>query len=184
MDSFVFAAVLFAALCHAGWNAAVKRGLVEGTGLLVRLGPLAPKHVQEMVAGLVRAAPGPGLLHRAELASGNPLYVRELVDALVRERAVLVAEGVAELIDPAGGTGLRSLPAAISGRLGFLTDDAVHVLRMAALLGREFSVEDLVALTGRTATDCEAPTATQSDTPCSTPAKQYSGTLSSRDAAR
>jgi drug/metabolite transporter (DMT)-like permease len=27
MDSFVFAAVLFAALCHAGWNAAVKRGL-------------------------------------------------------------------------------------------------------------------------------------------------------------
>jgi DNA-binding NarL/FixJ family response regulator len=132
---------------------AVRRGLVEGNGLLVRLGPLAPEHVQEMVAGLVRAAPGPGLLHRAELASGNPLYVRELVDALVRERAVLVAEGVAELIDPAGGTGLRSLPAAISGRLGFLTDDAAHVLRMAALLGREFSVEDLVALTGRTATD-------------------------------
>jgi drug/metabolite transporter (DMT)-like permease len=27
MNSFVFAAVLFAALCHAGWNAAVKRGL-------------------------------------------------------------------------------------------------------------------------------------------------------------
>src|SRR4051812_27246003 len=27
MNSFVFAAVLFAALCHAGWNVAVKRGL-------------------------------------------------------------------------------------------------------------------------------------------------------------
>ncbi len=27
MDSFVFAAVLFAALCHAGWNALVKVGL-------------------------------------------------------------------------------------------------------------------------------------------------------------
>jgi drug/metabolite transporter (DMT)-like permease len=27
MDSFVFGAVLFAALCHVGWNAAVKRGL-------------------------------------------------------------------------------------------------------------------------------------------------------------
>ncbi len=27
MDTFVFVAVLFAALCHAGWNAAVKRGL-------------------------------------------------------------------------------------------------------------------------------------------------------------
>ena len=27
MDAFVFAAVLFAAACHAGWNAAIKRGL-------------------------------------------------------------------------------------------------------------------------------------------------------------
>ena len=27
MDTFVFAAVLFAAACHAGWNAAVKKGL-------------------------------------------------------------------------------------------------------------------------------------------------------------
>jgi drug/metabolite transporter (DMT)-like permease len=27
MDSFVFAAVLFAAACHAGWNATIKRGL-------------------------------------------------------------------------------------------------------------------------------------------------------------
>ena len=26
MDSFVFAAVLFAAACHAGWNAAIKIG--------------------------------------------------------------------------------------------------------------------------------------------------------------
>src|SRR5258705_9278277 len=27
MDTFVFAAVLFAAACHAGWNAGIKRGL-------------------------------------------------------------------------------------------------------------------------------------------------------------
>src|SRR5882672_2108320 len=27
MDAFVFAAVLFAAACHAGWNASIKRGL-------------------------------------------------------------------------------------------------------------------------------------------------------------
>ena len=27
MDSFVFTAVLFAAACHAGWNAAIKTGL-------------------------------------------------------------------------------------------------------------------------------------------------------------
>ncbi|MEA3026858.1 MAG: hypothetical protein QOF91_2143, partial [Alphaproteobacteria bacterium] len=27
MHTFVFAAVLLAAACHAGWNAAIKRGL-------------------------------------------------------------------------------------------------------------------------------------------------------------
>jgi drug/metabolite transporter (DMT)-like permease len=36
MESFVFAAVLFAAACHAGWNAAIKTGLepVTGTALI------------------------------------------------------------------------------------------------------------------------------------------------------
>ena len=35
MDSFVFAAVLFAAACHAGWNAAVKIGLDALTSLVL-----------------------------------------------------------------------------------------------------------------------------------------------------
>jgi drug/metabolite transporter (DMT)-like permease len=39
MDTFVFAAVLFAAACHAGWNAAIKRGLDPlATTVLISLG--------------------------------------------------------------------------------------------------------------------------------------------------
>ena len=39
MDSYIFAAVLFAALCHAGWNAAVKRGLDPlATTILMSIG--------------------------------------------------------------------------------------------------------------------------------------------------
>ena len=39
MDSLVFVAVLFAALCHAGWNAAVKRGLDPlATTILMSIG--------------------------------------------------------------------------------------------------------------------------------------------------
>jgi drug/metabolite transporter (DMT)-like permease len=39
MDSFVFVTVLFAALCHAGWNAAVKRGLDPlATTVLISIG--------------------------------------------------------------------------------------------------------------------------------------------------
>ena len=46
MDSFVFAAVLFAAACHAAWNAAIKRGL----------DPLATTVVISVGAALVAAA--------------------------------------------------------------------------------------------------------------------------------
>jgi drug/metabolite transporter (DMT)-like permease len=39
MDSFVFAAVLFAAACHAGWNATIKRGLDPlATTVLISIG--------------------------------------------------------------------------------------------------------------------------------------------------
>src|SRR4030088_3525271 len=39
MDAFVFVAVLFAAACHAGWNAAIKRGLDPlATTVLISLG--------------------------------------------------------------------------------------------------------------------------------------------------
>jgi drug/metabolite transporter (DMT)-like permease len=39
MDTFVFAAVLFAAACHAGWNATIKRGLDPlATTVLISLG--------------------------------------------------------------------------------------------------------------------------------------------------
>src|SRR5213078_3878824 len=39
MDPFTFAAVLFAAACHAGWNAAIKRGLEPlATTVLISVG--------------------------------------------------------------------------------------------------------------------------------------------------
>src|SRR5260221_11160448 len=39
MDPFVFAAVLFAAACHAGWNATIKRGLDPlATTVLISIG--------------------------------------------------------------------------------------------------------------------------------------------------
>jgi drug/metabolite transporter (DMT)-like permease len=39
MDAFVFAAVLFAAACHAGWNATIKRGLDPlATTVLISIG--------------------------------------------------------------------------------------------------------------------------------------------------
>jgi predicted ATPase len=82
------------------------------------------------------------------MAGGNPLFLRELVDALVREQSVQVEGVVAEVVDPDASSSPPSLAAAIFDRLGFLSEPSVHVLRVAALLGGKFSVDDLVVVMG------------------------------------
>jgi drug/metabolite transporter (DMT)-like permease len=60
MDPFVFAAVLFAAACHAGWNATIKRGLdpLATTGL-ISIGAAIVSAVFLPVVGLPAAAAWP-----------------------------------------------------------------------------------------------------------------------------
>ncbi len=115
--------------------------------VVLELGPLAADQVVELVERLVGAPPGPRLRREAEQSGGNPLYLRELIDALVREQAVQVADGMAELVSPAMWP--VSLAAAIGRRLGWLPESTVRVLQMAALLGPEFSVAHLCAVTGQ-----------------------------------
>jgi DNA-binding CsgD family transcriptional regulator len=124
-----------------------RQGVVDRGGVVLAVGPLPEPEVGVLVAGLAGGEPGPGLLAQAGRAGGNPLYVRELVDALVREDRVRVAGGVADVAGGDGG-GPVSLAAAIEARLGFLSDRAVAALRVAALLGARFSVRDLAVIAG------------------------------------
>ena len=60
MDSFVFAAVLFAAACHAGWNATIKGGLDPlATTVLISIGAALVSLVFLPVTGLPAAAAWP-----------------------------------------------------------------------------------------------------------------------------
>src|SRR5262249_35153831 len=60
MDPFVFAAVLFAAACHAGWNATIKRGLDPlATTVLISIGAAIVSAVFLPVVGLPAAAAWP-----------------------------------------------------------------------------------------------------------------------------
>src|SRR5207253_2671639 len=77
----------------------LRRLLHTRGGLHLRLGPLPPGDVAAVVASLAGSPAGPMLLHIAERASGNPLYLRELIDALGREHAIHVDDGLAELVD-------------------------------------------------------------------------------------
>ncbi|MGW4114433.1 BTAD domain-containing putative transcriptional regulator [Actinosynnema sp. NPDC004786] len=127
--------------------ARVRRAVVE-TGDLVVLPPLAEDEVPALVAGLVGAPPGQGLDRLAGCAGGNPLYVREVLDALLREHAVEIRDGLAE----AAVTGQdvpASLVAALTRRLEFLSAEALDLLRRAALLGAAFAPGDAAVVAGR-----------------------------------
>ncbi|GAB3146466.1 BTAD domain-containing putative transcriptional regulator [Micromonospora sonneratiae] len=117
---------------------------------VVSLGPLEAAAVTGLVTRLAGAEPGPGLRRIAQQAGGNPLYARELVDTLVREHRITVGAGIAEIVDDDRAP--VSLAGAIADRLHFLSPETNDALRMAALLGADFSVLDLATVTDTPAT--------------------------------
>jgi DNA-binding CsgD family transcriptional regulator/tetratricopeptide (TPR) repeat protein len=122
-----------------------------GDAARVRLAGLTEAAVAELVTALVGGEPDDRLLRLAAGASGNPLYLTELVAALARSSAVTVTgAGSAELTN---GSAPRSLSAAIADRLGFVSGPVREVLRAAALLGVDFAVPDLAIVLRRSVTD-------------------------------
>jgi DNA-binding CsgD family transcriptional regulator len=141
---------------------ALGREVRAGGGVVLSLGGLAPGAVAVMAGDLVGGVAGPRLLQRLEHAGGNPFYVRELIDEAVRSGMMRPSGGgggadLAEGTGLADGTGSRLagdsvvLRAAVESRLDFLPEDALRVLRVAALLGPEFLLGDLAAVCERTA---------------------------------
>ena len=121
--------------------AALRKGVTR-----LPLARLAPTAVVELTGRLAGGTPDEALARLAEDAGGNPLYLVELVEALLRGSAIEVdATGTARLVD-AGVP--PSLSAAIADRIGFLGADVRRVLVAAALLGVDFPVADLAAVLG------------------------------------
>ncbi|MGH3170970.1 MAG: helix-turn-helix transcriptional regulator [Trebonia sp.] len=133
----------------------LRRGLRARAGTVLSLGPLPAGHLPDLIADVLGAQPDRPLVERLRVAGGNPLYVRELADALRREREVTTENGVARLTAPESSHDRMppSLAEAIADRLGGLPEEMVAVLRWAAVLGQEFDVTDLEIVTGRSAVD-------------------------------
>ena len=87
-------------------------------------------------------------------AAGNPLYVRELVDAMVREQALEI--GPAAEVSAAGERLPASLAAVLTDRLSSVSAGAAQLLRTAALLGGRFAVTDLAVVLRRPASELAA----------------------------
>ncbi|WP_447007934.1 BTAD domain-containing putative transcriptional regulator [Saccharothrix isguenensis] len=134
----------------------VRRTVVGSGGRIVELRPLSDDSVTAMLTGLVGAPPARSLRALVGLATGNPLYTRDLIDVLLREGAVRVVDGLAEATSCADPEMPRSLVSVMGRRLGFLSPATTDVLRSAALLGDEFALGDAATALRRTSSDLVA----------------------------
>jgi predicted ATPase len=124
-------------------------GVLEEAGARrIGLAPLPDAAVRDLVADAVAAEPGPALLAETAGAAGNPLFVLELVAALVQDGSVRIAGGRAEV----ARAGLPpTLRLTILRRLSFLPQPTVQALRAASILGSSFALTDLATITGGSA---------------------------------
>lgn len=99
----------------------------------------------EVVAG---APPATVLSGQLSWAGGNPLFVIELVKALREQGSLILRHGRADVADLALPP---NLPLTILRRVSNLAPQTLEVLRVAAVLGREFSVAELSMVTGSSA---------------------------------
>ena len=124
-------------------------------GTVVTLGPLTETDVTALVTAMLGSPPGDTLRQLTARASGNPLYVRELVDAIVREQALEIGPAAAE-VSGAGERLPASLAAVLTDRLSSVSAGTAQLLRTAALLGGRFAVTDLAVVLRRPASELAA----------------------------
>ena len=131
-------------------TAALRRAVQARGRPPLTLPPLRDPDLHRLAATLIGAEVGAHLRAVTARAGGNPLYAREVVGALLRRSAIRIEGGVADVAATVRADLPPSLPAAVAGTLGRLSPATGDVLRAAAFLGAEFTVDDVAAVTGRT----------------------------------
>ncbi|GAA4531819.1 BTAD domain-containing putative transcriptional regulator [Amycolatopsis samaneae] len=122
-------------------------------GTIADLAPLTDEQTLELEKRLLGAEPGPELRDLVERTTGNPLYITELTGTLIREHALRTESGITDLADSSTYTAPRGLIDTIRRNLDVLSAETREALRWAALLGTEFTVTDIAAVTGKRPTE-------------------------------
>jgi DNA-binding CsgD family transcriptional regulator len=132
------------------------RGLSSEDRLHLSLSPLSAGEVDELAAVLLGTPAGPGLRDLVDGAAGNPFYIVELMAALVDGGRLHGSAAGTDLDVSAtspGGLVLPTLRATILHRLEFLPARCRQILRVAAVIGSRFLVDDLSLVLDRPASD-------------------------------
>ncbi|WP_275415256.1 helix-turn-helix transcriptional regulator [Planotetraspora silvatica] len=110
----------------------------------ITLEALDERAVADVVTDVLGAAPEPDVLALAGIADGNPFLLVDLLEKLK-------GEGVFHIADGHVGMDSARLPRAqvvTQERLNELSERTRHLLQVAAVLGRSFSVKDLAEILG------------------------------------
>src|SRR5262245_44532767 len=121
MDAFVFAAVLFAAACHAGWNATIKRSLDPlDTTVAISMGAALVSLVFIPVVGMPTPAAWPWLIASVAI---HLFYFAALIESYRAGdmgQVYPIARGAAPLMTAAATTTLIGEQLGVAGWLGIV----------------------------------------------------------------
>jgi DNA-binding SARP family transcriptional activator/tetratricopeptide (TPR) repeat protein len=114
----------------------------------IRLGPLEPDDVAELISRETGLLPSDGLARSIQARTeGNPFFVRELARLLVDE-GMPTSDAAAQVGVPST---VRDI---VRDRLASLHDDARGLVQLAALVGREVDLDLLARALGSNVQDC------------------------------
>jgi DNA-binding CsgD family transcriptional regulator len=111
----------------------------------IRLGPLPPEAVTEIVTEALEARPDDALLSLASGTGGNPGLLVALLDGLREERAVAISNGSARLMS---ARPLRPVEKMIDSWLEPLSPSARNLLEVSAFTEGPFTADELAVLIG------------------------------------
>jgi tetratricopeptide (TPR) repeat protein len=125
----------------------------SGLAEFIELRPLDVGAVANMLELLDVRQPSDHLVHRLhEISSGNPLFVRELIERIERHGGATRSDGMGlnpllsdDAVMPA------SVESAIAERVEGVDREVIELLSVASFLGARFATGDLVQLTGHSA---------------------------------
>ncbi|MFI5557403.1 helix-turn-helix transcriptional regulator [Streptomyces sp. NPDC051738] len=110
------------------------------------LGPLPQQELHYIAADVLGASPSPGLARLLRGVAGNPFLAIELMRAFAETDAVKMEAGEASLLHDSIPSRFRR---SIAGRLDRLPEDAVRLLQIGSVLGREFDLGTAARMLGR-----------------------------------
>ncbi|MER5787541.1 AAA family ATPase [Streptomyces sp. NPDC001980] len=110
------------------------------------LGPLPQQELEHIAADVLGAKPSPGLARMLRGVAGNPFLAIELVRSFPDTDAVEAEAGAADRLYRDIPVGFRQ---SVAARLQQLPEDAVRLLQVGSVLGREFDFGTAARMLGR-----------------------------------